>query len=119
MKKIDFENIKDELTFGKEVLIRYFTYSKKEYVDIIGKVFSNNSFTLNGYNNYFITIQYIDILKYHNNFNGINIPNIPMFNLSSGNYFNASSNNMIFIKPFSIRSYKINKIKKSIPKIHV
>ena len=97
MKNVEFKESIKNLKYNDQVKIRYFTYNKNKYIDIIGWV-TNNIHTSDP-NNYFLTIKFGKIL---NDTNTLKI-----------SLFHVRSDQIIFIKPFSYRSYKIKKIKKN------
>lgn len=106
MKKVEFENIKDSLIIGNEYLIRYFTYNKNDYIDIIVKYLSNTGGFFPGV---FIRISEINMLRYHDNYTGKNEPQID--SIRDG-YTYLKVSNILFMRPGSFRAEKIKQIKK-------
>ena len=109
-----FETIKN-IEISDEIKIRYYTYNKNDYIDIIG-IFSDvygDSRKIYG-GGLFLVIEYIGTYKYHNNFKEKNIPKLRLFNANNKQYCYISSQQVLFVEPASIRAYKINKIRNRI-----
>ncbi len=97
---------------GAELKIRYFTYSKKDYIDIICKISNNNGLTkLYNRGNYFFTAEYIGTYKHHDNYTVKNIPNIRTYKCDDSTFCHIFSDQIIFIIPTSVRAFKIHQIK--------
>jgi hypothetical protein len=113
MTNQEISNLPLEL-FNKdsELKIRYFTYSKKDYIDIICRISNDNGLTkLYNRGNYFFTAEYIGTYKYHDNFNTKNIPNLRTFRCDDLMYCHIFSDQIISIVPTSIRAFKIHQIR--------
>jgi len=113
MKKREFENIMDELVDGLEIVIRYFTYNKNEYVDILGTVDNIYGIGLDPYfeHRYYFTIMVNDILNYADGFDENTYPDLKTFKNQDKEFLNVYSDHAIFIKKANLRAYKLNKLK--------
>ena len=116
MKKKEFEEIKNELVDGLDVVVRYFTYNKNHYVDILGTISHIYGFIRESiYGNYYtFTIKYDSIINYAGDFNENTYPNLETFFLKDDEYLHIHSNEVLFIRKACLRSYKLNKIKENI-----
>jgi len=114
MKLSEFKKIKDELVDGREVIVRYFTYHKKVYADIVGVI--NNIYGINKVydgNIYSFTIE----LKYMNdtyNLFGNSSRDIKFFTFQDKIHCHLYSNRIISVKTGSIISFKLKKLKEKI-----
>ena len=117
MTKDEFIELRNKFKEGDEVKIRYYTYNKKDYIDVIGKVFSLYGYGYFGSGNPFmgnsqcLTMEYLGTCKYHDNFTGKNFPLLNIFYVANKMYCHVYSHQIISIKPASIRAYKIQRLK--------
>lgn len=128
MKSKEYEELAmTVLLSGAEVKVRYFTYNKNDYIDIIGKVssWSTGKLTINStkqkhnhslyFSNdngvYILSMEYLGIHEIHDKFTGKNIPNLVTWKRNDVLYCNMKSSQMISIKQTSIRALKIHQIK--------
>ena len=111
MTNQEFLEIRSNFRTGDEVMIRYYTYNKNDYIDVIGKVW--NMFGHSRYDGtYCFSFTYIGTYKYHDNFNGKNFPKLNSISFGpNAIYCEMRSNEVIFIKSASIRAFKIHQLK--------
>jgi hypothetical protein len=125
MKNDKFLESMKDLKMDQEVLVRYFSYDIKEYIDILGRlsILMNLPIRLlqmgEGmyYKNHFkgdytFTLEYIETYGTHAGFTGDNVPKLGIFTNNGKTYCNVCSSNVVFVKPISLRAYKIQKLKK-------
>jgi len=118
MKNDEFEELRNKFKVGQEVKIRYYTYNKNDYIDIIGKIVCIYSrvpmnILING-NHYvsYVSIQYIGTYKVHDNFTGKNLPQLQLFNLTNDMMCcYIMPHQIASIKPTSLRAYKIHQLR--------
>ncbi len=111
MTKEEFFDLAEKFPMDSEVKIRYYTYNKNHYMDIIGKIFS---FSEARDGSGCLTFTYIGVLKYHDKNNGTNIPKLGIQLFSKHSIAPCSqilSSQISFIKPASLRAYKIHQIR--------
>jgi hypothetical protein len=117
MKKIEFEQIKDQLVDGLDVVVRFFTFNKSHYIDVLGKITDLYPIQYDTtYKYYRFTIIYEDTLGFSSGFDEKTYPKIKTFFNDNRNteYLHIYSNSLIFVEIACLRSYKLNKIKNSI-----
>jgi len=113
MTKQEFFSNDNEYPTNTEIKIRYFTYNRNEYIDILGKFLTKRILRHDNYAGFF-AIEFIEICNIHGNFKEKNIPNLQYHKINDKLYCDIKYQNIIFIKPTSIRAYKINKINEKI-----
>jgi len=115
MKKREFEELIPELKDGLEIVVRYFTYNKNHYVDILGTIHNIYGVSTDFLNNrYYFTIIFDDIIGYAGDFNEKTYPDLKTYPYNDKEYCNLYSDKIIFIKKSALRSYKIKQIKEKI-----
>ena len=115
MKRKEFEEIKDELVDGLDVVIRYFTYNKNHYIDILGTINNIYGFSVDmTARRYSFSILFYDIINYAGDFNENTYPNLDIFSFQDKDYYNLYSDKIIWIRKSCLRSYKLKKLKENI-----
>lgn len=110
MKSDEFLELRGDFKEGDEVKIRYYTYNRKDYIDVFGKIFT----MYGGFSkeNLHLSIEYLGTYKIHDRFTG---KNFPMLRLSGGLnnevFCHIKPCEIIFIKPASLRAYKIHQLR--------
>ncbi len=115
MKQKEFENIKDEIVSGREVIIKYFTYHKDVQANIVGVIspYLNGVNKMISENGYYFTVELKHIDDPHNLFkfqSGI----MRIFNFQNKKCCNLYSPNIISIKTGSLLSFKVKRLTKNI-----
>ena len=113
MKNEEFELIYPTLKVGTEVKIRYYTYNKNDYIDIFGKISDLYGVGMEFHNggSHFFTIEFLGVYKVHEQFTGRNFPLLPTYQFGNASFCNLYSDRITFIKPASIRAYKIHQLR--------
>jgi len=113
MKKEEFLKIKDKFTKGQKVVIRYFTYNKNHYVDIIGEF---DTITKTYFQDYDILIKNYEKIKYYTKSPGKMIPNLKAHILKDEIYINIKQGQIHFIMDAHqyMRAIKSKQLKKRI-----
>jgi hypothetical protein len=114
MKNQEFEEIRDKIVNDTEVLIRYYTYNKNDYIDIIGKVALLYGIGKCDKGSYYFTIEYLGTYKTHKNFVEKNIPSLRTYLNRGKVYCNLYSNMIESIKFIPLRSIKIQQLRNKI-----
>jgi len=114
MKKREFENIKNELVDGREVIVKYFTYHKNVYANIVGII--SNLYGINKVGNndiycFTIKLKYVDdpynLFEYSGR-------DIKFFTFQDKIHCHLYSNRIISIKTGSMISFKLKKLKEKL-----
>ena len=115
MTNLEFDELRDKIKEGQEVKIRYQTYNKNDYIDVFGKIISlygRFSKAMVGCGTYYVSIEYLGTYKIHDRFTGKNHPQLRLFSGTDDESFcNMRSSQITFIKPVSIRAYKIHQLR--------
>ena len=118
----EFYDTINSLELDQEIKVRYYTYNRKEYIDIIGIL--RDKYDRGDRNMYkghwkfalkndmpLLILELIQVVKFHDNYKEKNYPKLQTFFQDGKNYGSINSSNIIFIKPASIRAYKIHQLK--------
>jgi len=115
MKLKEFENIKDELVDGRVVKVRYFTYHKTHWVDIIGVIHNIYGVSKDWDNtSYYFTIRFEGIVDEHFSFDKQKQPHLRLFPFQGVDYMNVHSSKILFVKDGSMRAEKLKLVKERI-----
>ena len=114
MTNQEFEEIRDKIVNDTEVLIRYYTYNKNDYIDIIGKVALLYGIGKCDEGSYYFTIEYLGTYRTHKNFVEKNIPSLRLYQNRGKLYCNLYSNMVGFINFTSLRAIKIQQLRNKI-----
>lgn len=110
MKNDEFLELRAKFKEEDEVKIRYYTYNRKDYIDVFGKIFS--MYGGYGKDNLYLSILYLGTCKIHDKFTGKNFPLLRLFDLGQNEIFcHMKSSEIIFIKSASLRAYKIHQLR--------
>jgi hypothetical protein len=122
MTKQEFYDTIDTLELDQEVKVRYYTYNRKDYIDIIGIL--RDKYDRSDYSMYkghwkfalkndmpLLIVEFIQIVKFHDNYKEKNYPKLQTFFQDGKNYGSIKSSNIISIKPSSIRAHKIQQLR--------
>ena len=114
MTNLEFEEIRNKFREGEEVKVRYYTYNKQDYIDVIGKIYNMYGIGKSILSDtHHLTILYLGIHKVHDRFTGKNHPKLRLFSMGTENewFCHMQSCEIISITPISVRAYKIHKLK--------
>ena len=122
MTKQEFYDTIDTLEVDQEVKVRYYTYNRKEYIDIIGilrdKYDRSDRIMYKGHWKFalkndmpLLILELIQVIKFHDNYKEKNYPKLQTFFQDNKTYGSIYSSNIVFIKPASIRAHKIQQLK--------
>lgn len=112
MKLKAFENIRDELVNGRIVKVRYFTYHKTHWVDIIGEIHNIYGVTKDwDSSNYYFTIKFMGVVDEHFCFDKQKQLSLIVFPINGIDYMNIQSSKILFVKDGSMRGEKIKLLK--------
>lgn len=122
MRKQEFYDTINSLEIDQEVKVRYYTYNRKEYIDVIGilrDVYDRmDRHPIKGHPKYIykndvptLVLELIEIVKVHDNYKDNNFPKMRGFIQDGKNYGYFGSSNIVFINQISLRAYKIHQLR--------